>query len=135
MQPFGDRSDVVIEPMLTDQWYVNAGELAKDAIAAVEDGRTKFVPENWAKTYYPMDAQHRAVVRLAPALVGPPHSGLVWADGATVEGSETAKASSSKLLQVRSRAEAVAEAVGGEALGEPGQSRRDYQRNGLTIKV
>jgi valyl-tRNA synthetase len=51
-QPFGDRSGVVIEPMLTDQWYVNAGELAKQAIAAVEDGRTKFVPENWTKTYF-----------------------------------------------------------------------------------
>jgi valyl-tRNA synthetase len=51
-QPFGDRSGVVIEPMLTDQWYVNAGELAKAAIAAVEDGRTKFVPESWTKTYY-----------------------------------------------------------------------------------
>jgi valyl-tRNA synthetase len=52
MQPFGDRSGVVIEPMLTDQWYVNAGELAKAAIKAVDDGRTKFVPESWAKTYY-----------------------------------------------------------------------------------
>ncbi len=52
MQPFGDRSGVVIEPMLTDQWYVNAGELAKNAIAAVETGKTKFVPESWTKTYY-----------------------------------------------------------------------------------
>ncbi len=52
MQPFGDRSNVVIEPMLTDQWYVNAGELAKSAIAAVETGKTKFVPEAWTKTYY-----------------------------------------------------------------------------------
>ncbi|QGZ94891.1 valine--tRNA ligase [Terricaulis silvestris] len=52
MQPFGDRSGVVIEPMLTDQWYVNAGELAKEAIKAVDDGRTKFVPEQWTKTYY-----------------------------------------------------------------------------------
>ena len=51
-QPFGDRSNVVIEPMLTDQWYVNAGELAKNAIAAVETGKTKFVPEAWTKTYY-----------------------------------------------------------------------------------
>ncbi|MEZ5961619.1 MAG: valine--tRNA ligase [Hyphomonadaceae bacterium] len=51
-QPFGDRSNVVIEPMLTDQWYVNAGELAKNAIAAVESGKTKFVPEAWTKTYY-----------------------------------------------------------------------------------
>ncbi len=52
MQPFGDRSGVVIEPMLTDQWFVNAEELAKDAIAAVEDGRTRFIPDNWSKTYF-----------------------------------------------------------------------------------
>ena len=52
MQPFGDRSNVVIEPMLTDQWYVDAEELAKRAIAAVEHGETRFVPENWAKTYF-----------------------------------------------------------------------------------
>ena len=51
-QPFGDRSNVVIEPMLTDQWYVNAGELAKNAIAAVETGKTKFTPEAWSKTYF-----------------------------------------------------------------------------------
>ena len=52
MQPFGDRSNVVIEPMLTDQWYVDAGAMAKKAIDAVLDGRTKFVPENWTKTYF-----------------------------------------------------------------------------------
>ena len=50
--PYGDRSNVVIEPWLTDQWYVNAEELAKPAIKAVEDGRTKFVPKNWEKTYF-----------------------------------------------------------------------------------
>ena len=51
-QPFGDRSNVVVEPMLTEQWYVNAGELAKPAITAVEKGDTVFVPKNWEKTYY-----------------------------------------------------------------------------------
>ncbi len=51
-QPYGDRSNVVIEPMLTEQWYVNAAELAKPAIEAVEQGKTKFVPANWDKTYY-----------------------------------------------------------------------------------
>ena len=50
--PHGDRSDVVIEPWLTEQWYVNAGELAKPAIAAVEKGQTSFVPKNWEKTYF-----------------------------------------------------------------------------------
>ncbi len=50
--PHGDRSGVVIEPWLMDQWYVNAEELAKPAIKAVEEGRTKFVPERWNKTYF-----------------------------------------------------------------------------------
>jgi valyl-tRNA synthetase len=50
--PHGDRSDVVIEPWLTEQWYVNAAELARPAIAAVETGETAFVPKNWEKTYY-----------------------------------------------------------------------------------
>ncbi len=52
MVPYGDRSDQVIEPWLTDQWYVDAATLAKPAIAAVESGKTKFVPENWSKTYF-----------------------------------------------------------------------------------
>ena len=51
-QPFGDRSGVVIEPMLTDQWFADAATLAKDAIAAVEDGRTTFHPKAWEKTYF-----------------------------------------------------------------------------------
>ena len=52
MVPFGDRSDKVIEPWLTDQWYVDAATLARPAREAVEDGRTKFVPANWDKTYF-----------------------------------------------------------------------------------
>lgn len=51
-QPFGDRSGVVIEPMLTDQWFADAQTLAEPAIEAVRDGRTKFVPKNWEKTYF-----------------------------------------------------------------------------------
>ena len=50
--PHGDRSAVVIEPFLTDQWYVNAHELAKPALAAVREGRTVFVPPHWEKTYF-----------------------------------------------------------------------------------
>ncbi|WP_119458816.1 valine--tRNA ligase [Rhodospirillaceae bacterium SYSU D60014] len=52
MLPYGDRSGVVIEPWLTDQWYVDAATLAKPAIAAVEEGRTKFVPQQWEATYF-----------------------------------------------------------------------------------
>ena len=52
MVPYGDRSNVVIEPYLTDQWFVNAEVLAKPATEAVEDGRIKFVPKNWENTYF-----------------------------------------------------------------------------------
>jgi valyl-tRNA synthetase len=52
MIPRGDRSGAVIEPYLTDQWYVRIAPLAAPAIAAVESGRVRFVPENWDKTYY-----------------------------------------------------------------------------------
>ncbi len=50
--PRGERTQVVIEPWLTDQWYVRTADLAAPALAAVEDGRIRFVPENWDKTYY-----------------------------------------------------------------------------------
>ena len=50
--PRGDRSGAVVEPYLTDQWYVKIDPLAKPAIDAVESGKIKFVPENWSKTYY-----------------------------------------------------------------------------------
>jgi valyl-tRNA synthetase len=52
MVPRGDRSGAVVEPYLTDQWYVKIGPLAEPAIKAVEDGRIKFVPDNWKNTYY-----------------------------------------------------------------------------------
>jgi valyl-tRNA synthetase len=50
--PHGDRSGVVVEPYLTDQWYVNAEVLARPAIKAVEEGDTLFVPKHWEKTYF-----------------------------------------------------------------------------------
>ena len=50
--PRGDRSGVVIEPYLTDQWYVDAREMAKPAIAAVENGDIQFVPKQWENTYF-----------------------------------------------------------------------------------
>lgn len=49
--PHGDRSDVVIEPWLTDQWYVDVKPLADRALKAVKDGRTKITPDSWTKTY------------------------------------------------------------------------------------
>ena len=50
--PHGDRSGVPIEPWLMDQWYVDAETLAQPAIEAVRDGRTRFVPQRWEKTYF-----------------------------------------------------------------------------------
>jgi len=52
MIPRGDRSHAVVEPYLTDQWYVKIGPLAKPAIEAVEEGHIQFVPSNWSRTYF-----------------------------------------------------------------------------------
>ncbi|AVA13595.1 valine--tRNA ligase [Sphingopyxis sp. MG] len=52
MQPFGDRGGVVIEPMLTDQWYVDAKTLAQPPMQAVRDGRIRIVPKTWEKTFF-----------------------------------------------------------------------------------
>jgi len=57
MIPRGDRSGAIVEPYLTDQWYVKIAPLAKPAIEAVESGAIRFVPENWNKTYF--DWMHR----------------------------------------------------------------------------
>ena len=57
-RPYGDRSGVVIEPYLTDQWFVDLSsdkgmdKLTQPALYAVRDGRIKFVPDNWKNTYY-----------------------------------------------------------------------------------
>ncbi len=50
--PRGERTNAVLEPYLTDQWFVKIAPLAAPAVAAVEDGRTRFIPESWAKTYF-----------------------------------------------------------------------------------
>jgi len=57
MIPRGDRSGAIVEPYLTDQWYVKIAPLAEPAIEAVESGAIRFVPENWNKTYF--DWMHR----------------------------------------------------------------------------
>ncbi len=51
-QPFGDRSGVIIEPWLMDQWFVDAPKLAKKALEAVENDITKFIPKQWENTYF-----------------------------------------------------------------------------------
>ena len=50
--PYGDRSNTIVEPYLTHQWFCNAEELAKQATKVVNDGETKFFPQNWEKTYF-----------------------------------------------------------------------------------
>ena len=52
MVPHGDRSQAVLEPRLTDQWYVDAKTLARPALEAVRTGKTTFIPKNWEKTYF-----------------------------------------------------------------------------------
>ena len=50
--PYGDRSDTIIEPLLTDQWFADAKFLAKKAIEVVKKKKTNFFPSNWSKTYF-----------------------------------------------------------------------------------
>ena len=76
--PHGDRSGAVLEPFLTDQWYVDAKTLAQPAIAAVREGKTKFVPAAMGRDLFQLDGKHPALVHFAPNLVGPPNSGVVW---------------------------------------------------------
>jgi valyl-tRNA synthetase len=57
MVPRGDRTNAVIEPYMTDQWFVKVAPLAQPAIDAVKNGTIRFVPENWDKTYY-FKAEH-----------------------------------------------------------------------------
>ena len=68
---------VVLEPLLTEQWYLNVEPLAEKAIAAVEKGETKFVPENWANVYFNWMRNIQPWCISPPALVGPSDSGLV----------------------------------------------------------
>ncbi len=89
MVPRGDRTGVVIEPMLTDQWFVAMSKpapegtffpgksIAEVALEKVASGEVKFVPENWTTTYNQWLEQHPGLVHLAPAVVGPPDPGLV----------------------------------------------------------
>ena len=75
--PFGDRSGVVIEPWLTDQWYVDAAKLAQPAIAGGASGRHQDRARDLGKDLVQLAREYPALVRLAPALVGPPDPGLV----------------------------------------------------------
>jgi valyl-tRNA synthetase len=88
--PHAQRGGAVIEPWLTEQWYVNAAELAKPAIAAVEQGRTRFVPQSWEKTYFEWmrNIQPWCISRQLwwghqiPAWYGPARAGSIGTDEA-----------------------------------------------------
>ena len=83
--PHGDRSNVVIEPFLTDQWYVDAKTLAKPAIDAVKRGRTVSA-EELGEHRLPLDGVTSALVHLASAVVGSPDPGVVRARRQGVRG-------------------------------------------------
>ena len=75
--PRGDRSNAVVEPWLTDQWFVKIAPLAEPAIRAVEQGDVVFVPKQLRKHVLRLDARHQGLVHQPPAVVGAPDSGLV----------------------------------------------------------
>jgi valyl-tRNA synthetase len=116
--PHGDRSNVVIEPFLTDQWYVDAKTLAAPALEAVRDGRTVFVPKTWEKTYFEWmeNIQPWCVSRQLwwghqiPAWYGPD----IGADGSVqfdlVTRADPAKSAHQQIFVERSEAAAIAAA-------------------------
>ena len=97
--PYGDRSGVVIEPWLMDQWFVDAKTLAGPAISAVEQGKTTFVPKNWENTYFEWmrNIQPWCISRQIwwghqiPAWFGP--DGEVFVEESEAEAREAARAS------------------------------------------
>ncbi len=76
--PYGDRSGVVIEPWLTDQWYVGRGDAGEAGDRGGAIGRDQDRPEELGADLFPLDGEHPALVRLTAALVGPSDSSLVW---------------------------------------------------------
>ena len=70
------RCKTVVEPLISQQWFVAVKTLAAAAMAAVEDGRTRLIPANWDKSYLRLDEQYPGLVHLPADLVGPPHPGL-----------------------------------------------------------
>ena len=104
--PHGDRSGVPIEPLLTVQWYCNAGMLAKPAIAAVETGKIKFVPQQWENTFFAWmrDIQPWCISRQLwwghriPAWYGPDGTVFVARDEGTAQ--EKADAHYDKIVEL-----------------------------------
>ena len=107
--PYGDRSGVVIEPWLTDQWYVDAAKLAKPAIEAVRSGATKVVPKSWEKTYFNWmeNIQPWCVSRQLwwghriPAWFGPSRESLETLDGTLPERAFVAESAEEALAEAR----------------------------------
>ena len=120
--PHGDRSNVVIEPFLTDQWYVNAKELAKPAIAAVRDGQDQIHSEELGNDLFQLDGKHPALVHLAPALVGPPNSGVVWIGPKVVE-----------LIGTTSKSKRIEEPFVAATEGEALSKARDYYKGNVVV--
>ena len=77
MVPHGDRSKVAIEPYLTDQWFVDAAKLVEPANEAVETGKTRILPEQYAATYFRWLKNIEPLVHIAATLVGASDTGLV----------------------------------------------------------
>ena len=75
------RCKTVVEPLVSKQWYVRMKPLAEPAIKAVRSGKIKIVPRTWSKTYFHWMENIRDWTHLAPALVGPPHPGVVLRQG------------------------------------------------------
>ena len=75
--PYGDRSNTIVEPYLTNQWFCNAEELAKQAMKVVKRGKLNFFPRT-GKDIFSVDGKYSTLVYISSNMVGAPNSSLVW---------------------------------------------------------
>ena len=128
MVPHGDRSNVPIEPYLTDQWYVDAKTLAEPAIRSVREGRTVFVPKTWEKTYYDWmeNIEPWCVSRQLwwghqiPAWHGP--DGMIFVEASQARALEAAQSHYGRACAVHSKSDAQLAWT-----GEPGEAVALYR--------
>ena len=124
MVPHGDRSNVVIEPWLTDQWYVDAKTLAAAGARGGARGQDPVRAEELGEDLFRLAGEHPALVRLAPALVGPPDPGLVRARGTVYRRGDRGSGCAAALADGVERG-ALTEAEADGAGARSRQARRD----------
>ena len=128
------RSGTIVEPRLSPQWFVKIEPLATPAIEAVEQGRTRIVPETLERHLLPLDAQHPGLVREPPAVVGPPDPRLVLRGLHAADCVRCARSGEGHPHRARTRPESVSDLRGLGADPGPRRARHLVQLGALAVQ-